>query len=100
MIVEPIVVRLDDDDVPLAIGDHALRLAFVRLRHLPAQKIFPIRRKFLHAPRHIDNVEIILRIDSNRTRLIELPYPVATATENFDTAEKLAGHLSPTLRSY
>src|SRR5688572_28903660 len=61
------IMRLDHNDVAIAILDHALWFALVGVRHLPGEKIFSVRRKFLDAASEINNVEIIIAVDSNGT---------------------------------
>jgi hypothetical protein len=83
-------MRFHQDDVPGLVAAHALGFAFFDLRHLPLQQVFSVRRKFLHAPGHIDDVKIVLASSGDRARLVQLPHPGAARADDFDAAEKFA----------
>src|SRR5688572_7915200 len=82
------IMRFDHNDVAIAILDHALWFAFVGLRHLPGEEVFPVGRKFLNAAGEIDNVEIVITIDGNGTRLVEFACARSARTDHIYSGKK------------
>jgi len=89
--IDPGIMGFNDNDVTLLIASHSLGPAEVGLRHLPAQQIIPDRRKFLDSPREVRHVAIILGIDSQRSRFIELAESGPSGSDDFHMTEKPVG---------
>ena len=84
------IMGLDDDDVAIAVLDHAFGFANVGLGHLPRKEVLAGGRKFLDATGEINDVEVVIAIEGDGSRLIELTCACAARTDDFDRGEKLA----------
>src|SRR5262245_43952951 len=81
---------LQHDDVAFGVTAHALGFAFVRLWHLPGKEKSSIGRKLLHTPGHVHDKKIVLQIECNRSRFVELPEPGPARAQDLNPAEELA----------
>jgi hypothetical protein len=62
----------EDDDIAEVIAVHTFGFAEISGGHLPIGEVVAVRRKFLHAAGHVDDVEIVVVIEGEGARFIEL----------------------------
>ena len=82
--IHALVVRFDDDNIARGVPAHALWFAEISLWHLPRKKESPIRTELLHAARHVHNKQVIVAVQRQRARLIELPGAGAPHADDFN----------------
>ena len=88
--VYTLIMRLDNDNIALAVAAQAFGFAQVGLRHLPGEQEHAVGGEFLHPARHIHNVEIVLQVHRHRARLVELTQADTSGANDLRAAEKPA----------
>src|SRR5262245_38734469 len=83
-------MRLQHHDVALGVAAHALGFALVRLWHRPGKAKPSLVGKFLHTSGHVHDKKIVLPIECDRPRFIELPKPRPARAKDLNPAEELA----------
>src|SRR5688572_28070269 len=90
VVIHPLVVRFDYDNVSVAIPSHSFGFAQRRLPHLPRQEKCSVRREFLDPARHIHRINVVLKITRERAWLVEFADADATRTDDNGLLKKPA----------
>ena len=80
-------MRLNHYNISLLVAAHPFGFAFVGLRHLPGQEEDSVGGKFLNASSHIDDEQVVVRIDRDGAGFVELADADAAPPDDFDVVE-------------